>query len=571
MVDATNVATLLDAFADRGAKADMASRNMADLMAKQAEIETRSAEELRGIGEDAALVTKTAGEGMLAAQTATSQAIKLLEGNTLDPMSLKAQSMVEFVSRKREADGQLEEIKQKSAIGFFDNPLEYIMNQMDLPKLQTQYNLTAAQANSALRTVNDIDTTLTTEATANKATAITQTTASIAAASRIAAESYRLQASDAEYKALGLNITANQVINQGNATQVDMLYKSYEVLNNEEMRKRQMLEYDIQKKRFDQWEIEHKDTMEGKAYVRNIIRTGMGVLGMRNPDDNTMAQYEQAYKTPEGRKEIQHIIDAGQRKLFSGVSAIGSDPANAFYTVASVGDYSKNKEYAPAMAAIGNVASFIAAPNNPQRVDPRKVTEFSSALNAGVAKAQKTWDADPENSPVYKAPTMERMADIEVVRNTPWFKEIVAPSILAAKATGAVTPPIPAAKLYEQTLAAVDAGTLTIDQAADGIATYYAMAGKVNAIKNGVVGIGPQNGYNVKISGSPAFGSTINMADPTQVTHAIVTNIKLGVYDMLDSAGLRSYRTFDKGAPRPTDNRPESTFPGFDPTKPRTE
>lgn len=544
MVDATNVATLLDAYADRGDKARNAATNIADLLAKQAEIERVSADGLKGIADDAAAVSSVAGLGLLAAQDATQSAVRLMEGNTRDPNGLKSQQMGEFVARKREADGLLADIKEKASVSFFDNPLAYIMNQMDLPRLQTNYNLTATQANSALRTVNAIDSTLTNEAQANKATAVTQTTASVAAASRIAANSYTLQANEMEYKALGLQIQANTVIDHGNATQVDMLHKQYEVLNNEEIRKRQALEYDIQKRRFDQWEQEHKDTQEGKAYVRNLIQTGMGVLGMRKPDESTIFQYEQAYKTPEGRKQMQEIIEAGQRKLFTGLGVVGTSPADTFYTVAKVGDYSQGKEYAPALAAITDEARKLAS--GPNRMDPMKPGTFTPALNAAMETKKKEWNINPENSPIYKAPTMERMAQIDIVRETPWFTQIVAPSIVAAKAAGATVPPITARELYKQTVDAVDKGTLTVEQASIGIATYYGMATKVNSLRNGIVGIGPQEGYKVPL-GASNFGDSVDFTRPEQITAALLQNTQLQINDLIRGTGVGKHVQFWTG------------------------
>lgn len=546
MSDPANVAEMMTAYADRSDKAAMASSNIADLLARQAAIEDKVAADQTALSEDAKLIAITAGAGELAAQAANQEAKKLLEGDVFDPASLKAQQLAEFVRRKREADVLLENIKQKQSVSFFDNPLEYIVNQMDMPTLVNQYNLTGTQANSALRTVNDIDSTLTNEANANKATAITKSQESIAATARLAANAYNLQAADAEFKSLSANIAANKIIDQGNATQIDMLDKQYQMLNNEETRKQRKLEYDMQKQRFDLWQKEHADTLEGKQYVRKLISTGMGVLGMNPPGEQQMQQYEQAYKTPEGRKQLQHILDAGQRKIFTGLTQIGTDPADALYTVASVGDYSKGKEYAPALGAIKNVADQLADPKNPRRVDPMKPGEFKPALNSAMKTIQTQWNLDPDNSPVYKAPTVERMAQVSIVAETPWFQKVLAPSVAAAKATGATIPQITGRAMYEQTLNAVNKGELTVEQASEGIATYYAMAGKVNAIKNGTVGIGPQEGYRVKL-GATAFATGVDLANPVQVTAAMLAGNAAGLDDFIRATGTEKHVQFWTG------------------------
>ncbi len=534
-MDSINVAEILAALSDRSEKAGMASSNIESLLAQQAELERRSKDELEAAATDANYITTVSGQGLLAAQDATLTAKKLLEGDVTNPNSLKAKSMEEFVRRTKEANLKLESIKEMQSVSFLDDPLGYISNQLDMPKVIQDYNLTAVQANGALRVVNDINSTLTNEAQANKATAVTQNTATVAAAARLAANSYNLQANQAEYKALGLQAEANKVIDSGNATQVNMLLKQYEVINSEEARGRQKLEYDIQRKRFDQWEAERKDTMESKQYVRGLISTGMGVLGMKQPDDNTINAYEQAYKTPEGRKNMQHIIDAGMRKLATGMSIIGGSPAESLYTVAAVGDYSKGKEYAPAIAAIKTVADQLIA-DKTKNLDPRKPDTFKPALNAAMGTITKQWNLDPENSPVFKAPTVERMAQVDVVANTAWFKEVIAPSLLAAKANNATVPPMPAKAMYAQTMEAVSSGKLSIEQAALGISTYYSMATKVNAIKNGVVGIGPQEGYKVNL-GVGIFSETRDLSNYAVVTNTLLTD-RVGqikeLYDFID-------------------------------------
>ena len=168
-MDALNVGEVMSGLSDFSDKAAKASSNIADLLARQAAISESAANQEEANAQDASLTAKVSGAGLLAAQDATSETANLLQSNSFDPNGLKRQSLEEFVMRQREAADKLKVIKEKSSVSFFDNPMEYIMNQLDLPQLTHDYNLTAVQANSAIRTVNEIDSTLTNEAAANKA------------------------------------------------------------------------------------------------------------------------------------------------------------------------------------------------------------------------------------------------------------------------------------------------------------------------------------------------------------------------------------------------------------------
>lgn len=520
-----NVAEIMGALTNAGDKSDQAVRNITGLLKKQHDLEMQAASDYELAAADELLVTQKAGEALLAGQIATGIDKRKLTLDTPEQVSLRTQSIDEFITRKREADARLEEIKQKASVGFLDNPMEYISNQLELPTLVQQYNMTGMQANSALRTVRDIDTTLTAAANQNKATAETLDDAAVAATARLAANKYNMLAIDKEYKALGSNIQANQIIDHGNKQQIEYLLKQYEVLKSEENLKMHREQMAAQRRRDEVFFSEHADKAAAKQYLRENLVLGMAALSMPKPNEGVLLQYEEAYKTPEGRAQMQKILDAGVRMRFTGLAIYGDSPADSYYTLAKVGDRTKGTEQELVAKVIGAEANKLI---NAQ-VDPRKPDVFKPALDAAMAKVMKAANANPETggSLIYKAPPVERMAQNEYVANTPWYQTVLAPSVAAAKAANATVPDIPATKIFEMTTQMVRDKQLTLEQAVDGIATYYKAAGAINTVKNGKLGIAPQQGYNVDVGSSMFGGGNYDFSKPEQVVNALLNKLSM--------------------------------------------
>lgn len=533
----TNPATpsLSAALAARAALGPMLAESTVGALSSQAAVMRSTEAQLRQQAIDAGTVTGDLLAGMKWAQDAMQASMKKLEGDVQDPTSLKAKSLEEFVIRSKEASAQLEEIKQKKSVGFFDNPLEFINNQMDMPKLVENYNLTATQGNAALSTVNAIDTTLTNEAAAAKATMRTLTDGSIAAQTRMAANQYTLAANEAEYKALGSQISANQVIDHGSATQVQALMESYKITQDAKSMEIREQELQISKARLEEYIQGKKDTADGKALLRKQLTLGMAALGMPNPSDGRLNELEVLYKTPEGRKQLDTILSRGAAYLVEGRATTGDTPADSYYNLARVGTAGlKGKELEPVVTELNKVVQDIKK-SHPD-FDIRKPELAKPIVNEAVADAAKRWNNDPENSALFKAPPVETMALNDYVKNTKWFQTLLAPSVVAAQKAGGNVPPVSASVLYQQTIDAINDGKLSVEEGIGGLATYYKIATMKNTIKVAPVGMPKQTGYPVAIGSRLGGYDHLDMSDYAQVSQAVLQDFRIQFYDIFPGA-----------------------------------
>ena len=90
--------------------------DVASLLRKQSELASVAEMRARDAGTASARTAATFTEGMLSAQNAMQESLKLLSGDVMDPNSLKAISMKEFVTRSQEAKDKLEDIKAKQSV-----------------------------------------------------------------------------------------------------------------------------------------------------------------------------------------------------------------------------------------------------------------------------------------------------------------------------------------------------------------------------------------------------------------------------------------------------------------------
>lgn len=510
-------------------KEGVASRNssasQAAIMQKQSELANVASLRARETGEAATRSATTVAEGMLAAQMAMQESMKLLSGDVMDPNSLKAISMKEFVSRAEESKALLEDVKAKQSVSFFDNPLEYIVNQMDMPTAIQNYNLTATQANTALATVNAIDSTLTREAEAQKAVAKTLTVQSIADNSKIAAEAFNKEADAFALKAMGANIDALKAIQSGNSDQIKAQMRVWEMTKSEEGLRLQQEAAVRAKQQFDYLMTEKDDKIDAKKTFRDVYTAGRGVYNLPI-DDEKLAFAENLYKTPEGKQQLQRFIDAGIRKLTIGDNNVGMTPGVASYNLMSTNGNWKDSESLPAIKEVLGTAQNLATSG---KHNPKNRAEFSAAIDqfyfgsvSADGKSRKggaldSWNTSPEASPIYKDPGLQRVASSDFVAETPFYKTVLAPSVLAK------TQQMPALAMVKAGMEAVKLGQLSLEDVASGISTYYQTVGRINAMNNSVVGIPPQTGYNASVSGAGAiFSKKYDLANQNQVMAALL-------------------------------------------------
>lgn len=524
--------SLKDALADRAALAPMLAKSTVTQLGKQAGVMRDTATQLRANAVDAATVTGDLMAGMKWAQDAMKAASARLSSDVQDPTSLKSRSMEEFVMRADESRVMLEDIKARKSVSFMDSPMEYISNQLELPKLIEQYNATATQGNAALAKVNAIDTTLTNEAAAAKASMQTLTDASVAAHTRMAANQFAVAANEAEYKALGTQIQANNVIDHGSATQVQALMESYKIDQDAKSMEIREQELKIAKMRVEQFLEDKKDAAQGKMFLRKQINLGRAALGLPQLSEEDMAHVEMMYKDPEGKKKLQPILDRGAAYLYEGRASVGDSPADAFYNLAKVNNLNgfKGKELEPAVNELNKIVQQLQ--KNPQ-FDPRKPDSAKPLINQAVADQARRWNNDPDTSPIYKAPTVEVMAQNDIVRNTPWFQTLLGPSLVAAQKSGGNVPAIPAATLYRQTIDAINDGKLNLKDGIEGLTTYYKYATMKNTVALAPVGFPKQTAYNVSLGG---LDGTVNMADINQVSNAVMQDFRIQFYDIFPGA-----------------------------------
>lgn len=425
-------------------------------------------------------------------------------------------------------------IAKRESVGFFDNPLEYLWNQIMLPDERNALNAKLAEANVAKKRITDTNEMMSQERKIENEFKITISAATIdsqtdALRQELAAKGYvaKLEANktNAALTVQATNLQGQQLeIAQRFATiqsSVEHLQMAHEAAAQTRVR-------------FEEWVKENKDKADFNEQITQWYNAGQAAVGKEPLTTDRVATMFKLY--PE---QSRAMIDAGVASISAGKAVLGASPWFAQNTMMAAktaipdSDAYVRDAFAAGNTAIQNAVKAGALKEGDKNQVP---TTFNKGAVSYMTDMQKSVDYNNKNNPyILPSPVALTTGDSpsrEILGSALWQKS------LAARVEAGVLPDSDPKKIIDFAMEDYRAGKITLPEIAEGIKSYYGSGMVINNEfrKFERYGLPPQGQYVVKYPLPAILGQQItprsffsgynnvdvNLTDPVQINKLLV-------------------------------------------------
>ena len=484
--------------------------------------------------ENERIATEQKLQGDLAAQTAARQIATSLGANPDSQNFALGRLGQEFWETFNQARGVQDKIIEKNSVGFFDNPVKYLMNQATVGGDVELYNALAMKGNTALSAMQEINQTVVSSAAAQRSIAESVTRDSIKAALDAQAIGAKIQGLELQQKNLSYDMDSIKLLMSNNDRTLQRAMQMNQV-----QVQQQQLAISAGHLRLAQSEAaerakdratklaEKKEGEQGWVEATRIYNIGAGIQGFaaQTPDQ---LKASIAYQGDVGRKKFEQFYSAGLVAAGTGAKVIGG---------ATVGDSALTimKNNSPLNAGMQPTKDFLSQiwqkSLSSIAATGGKPTEAGvvAAVNSLVDKQLKVMAADVSKDPygknIYQAPDLKTMMTLPSVANSKFGQVVITPQIAGG---GLQTNP---EVLIDAGISAVRAGTMTVQEFTAGFTNFFNEAKQFNnATKNfKAVNLPLQSTYNTSVytGTSLPFGrhEIVDLSNPTQVNNFLMRRV----------------------------------------------
>lgn len=510
-----------DAFSaiSSGSKAIQGIRTTQQQMAE----DTASMQEAAGAA--AAAVISADQAGKLQTQAAALKAGAIF-GADLNQTGEKISQYARVQQEARDKRMALEQtIAEKQSVGFTDNPLQYIINQFTVNDDINKHNALVDVEDGAGKSIDDI----TRESSAvalnqrNFETSVTQ--ASAKAKADEAVLKAQVQANETRTASLNYNVDAlNSAINASKET-LAIRFNINQAQNSQEQLRLAMANYALHKQEFDWRKEEKAKAAESDEFFIDRMQKGFKVMyGDKAPDLSMNPKLGRQMltllksNTPAGKEAIDAYM-AGQ----SGV--LGGAPSQVIDRIYSGAQYDVKPGQEPILKLFSSAVQLTKGQDI--KDDAQRQNLLNSAVNIqleGMAKKIKPGDTD----------NVFNIGNVRTYLSMPGVSELpLVQKVLSSSQVDMNDP----AKVYAETLRGVKEGTVSIEQAVDGLAAVYRKGVETNLASKELTRFGISlnsknenvRNYKTDIQIHPgAFigkSETVNLTDPNEVKRALLKTI----------------------------------------------
>jgi len=520
MAGPTNVADLISSVTSVGRSAQSTAAQISALLTSQSDAM------IQGIGladtaaADASTVAMTEGVARLQSQKQALQAATLLGTNMQDVASERITGLTRTMREEYDqAAVAREDLLKRRGNTFFNDPMQWIGDNVlgGLEQSVAKYDLHAMKYNAAEENLTKITQLTTESATAARAIEQKLSESSVGAAARIAAYQFNTDALKYESASLGADVEALKAIQAGDTAAMEARLKVWGIEKDEQQLKLARESASRQQQQLNIFMAEHKEKAEAKKSMENVIRAGMSVYGLPTDKAENISRLAILYNTPEGKKQLSELIDAGYRRLTTGEVVMGRTPAEAFDAIRKINPgYTEDQMFAPGIKYIVDVQGKVALN---KLIDPKNKEAVAAALNQVVATDVRVWTTDAEaKGSLYSDTGLKATIEAgkDVLTNTALYQKVLGPQMLAG------VDKISAAEMIGRVTAAIKAKEITQAEASKGLQQYYKTVVYSNAVRNHALGIPPQASYTVSVGSGIFGGESYDLSKPEQVTAALL-------------------------------------------------
>jgi hypothetical protein len=501
---------------------------------------TQNIDIAEAMSSDMMLANDTKRQGALAAQDAGIAARDQMGNNPTDPESLMAILVQDFRDNTIAARTQQQAIAAKQQVGIFDDPLQFLVNQVTLPDEINAYNATASLAQQAKESIATMQSLTTASAQAQQATARSLTTESVAAQARLDIADSVSKINQAKIQSLSYDSEGIKALESANAQTLSMAV--------------QKASLDMQASQFARSGVEHEARMKAlndktaqldDAQLLKTVNAGAALMGQPPIDAQTLKWMT---KTAEGKRKFDVYFEQGMAYATTGSKVPGATPGEAIMNVLEV-DGLRGEQNKPMREFMTNVARDAAKEAGITKFDEAGKKALVAAINNKLITATDAKGKErPEQSLMYKlasdvetpgnilkAPDLPQLVTVPAVQNNILFKSVLAPAAAAG-----ITSSSPK-DILAQAYAARDKGLINNNQIAAGMADLYTAASAVTHVSGGAAkfGLPYRPSYVVSVPSAFSINSAakdyIDFAKPESVLSYMTA---LEARRRLDSIGV---------------------------------
>lgn len=407
------------------------------------------------------------------------------------------------------------EYKKKMSTSFFENPLDYIVNQVTLPFTEDKLKGAAAQSQTIAQTLINTNNALQESFQTTEKLKESTSTTSAAAATRVAAAEALMNAEKASIEGLKYNMTGVEAAQQATAEQLNAQYQVFSAVKAEQQVQMALKSHALQLEQFN-WAKQEKlaaqeAKAEGKAMddqVLAYINDSLAASGMPVVSGLEAKNALQMLKSGASKEMVYHY-ENGRRMKSLGVATIGSSPAESARVLQEVA--TNLPDVRKETTAI--LADALGALGQNKAIDKKDKGAVDAFVNSHVKQTVELMykDAGAAGS-LFNVGDLNSYLTLGAVKDLPVVTKVLAP--MGAQGQSFIDPKL----VLQLTAAAVKKGTITSSQAAE-ISQVYRLANNINQQARGFLGLGivPPNAgknYYVKLG---MLGKPADIADPAEI------------------------------------------------------
>ena len=478
---------------------------------------------------------------LLAEQEAQQNARKVYEavGQGEGYPALVSNQIFKYESTLQDSQELAGTIAKRESVGFFDNPLEYIWNQIMLPDERNALNAKLAEANVAKKRITDTNEMMSQErrienefkTTVSAATIDSQTDA---LRQELAAKGYVAKL-DANSKNAALTVQATNLQGQ----QLEIAQRFATIQSSVEHLAMAHEAATQARAKFDEWVKENKDKADFNEQITQWYNAGQLAAGKEPLTTDRVATMFKLH--PE---QSRAMIDAGVASITAGKPVLGASPWFAQNTMLAARTAIPDSDaYVRDAFAAGNSAIQAAVKAGALKEgDKNQVpTTFNKGAVSYMTEMQKSVDYNNKNNPyILPSPSALTTGDSpskEILSSALWQKS------LASKVEAGVLTDSDPKKIIDFALQDYKEGKITLPEIAEGIKSYYSSGMVINNEfrKFERYGLPPQGQYIASIKLPSAFSSDlasmnpfsgftkvdVNLTDPVAINKLIVGIAKM--------------------------------------------
>jgi hypothetical protein len=480
-------------------------------------------------GSDDQVIQTQQAQGLLQAQTAARQVASSYGGNPDDVSFIMNQLGQQWQQTEQKQLDAEKVIQQKQSVSFLDDPLQWLSNKLTVNTDINNYNNLEAQSNQLYDQLNKINDLNTKTAESMKAIAQTQTAATVAATSDLAAQKATAAAATARIQGILYNVKGVQDVTTMGQDQVDNAVKGAQTAIAEGHLAVAQQQLVIEGKEWamkaDLYAQDIKDKQAADAADATVAdQTNRGRAAMGLPPLPSAKIFSLFKMGGEAGEALKQQYTAGALTDVTGKPMIAPTTGTAARMLAT--SQSPIATTNPALAPVTNVlAKAYADARNPANMQMAGVKNnqdmdvLTSNLVGQQVNAMAGNIKTGDNTNMFSAPPLTSLASLQSVKDNPLYQKVLMPAV---KTGMSETDP---QKILQLAASAVQQGQISLQDAVKGYSSLFNSAVQLNNSTRDYTrfGIAPQHTYNTTM-GTGIFGGqvAIDLTNPAQVSTAFM-------------------------------------------------